>query len=92
MRAVSVTEVARSLSEYLNRVAFRGERFILIRGNKEIAELRPYRHGVPLRDLAAGLAAGPQLTEADAESFGRDVEDARRRAAALPVGNPWATS
>ena len=91
MRSVSVTEVARSFSEYLNRVAFRGERFILTRGSKEIAELRPLRRGTPLRDFVAGLVAGPSLSVDDTEAFRRDVEDARRRAAALPVRDPWST-
>ena len=89
MRAVSVTEVARRFSEYLNLVAFRGERFILTRGNKEIAELRPRRRGVPLRALAAALAAGPHLTPDDADEFRRDVDAARRHAAKLPVRDPW---
>jgi antitoxin (DNA-binding transcriptional repressor) of toxin-antitoxin stability system len=89
MRTVSVTEIARNFSEYLNRVAFRGERFILTRGSKEVAELRPRRRGVPLREFAAGLAAGPHLTEEEAKDFLRDVEDARRRAATLPVRDPW---
>lgn len=91
MRIVSVTEVARNFSEYLNRVAFRGEQFILTRGSREVAELRPRRRGIPLRELAAGLAAGPRLSEEEAEDFRRDVEDARRRAAALPVRDPWET-
>lgn len=89
MRIVSVTEVARNFSEYLNRVAFLGERFILTRGAKEVAELRPRRRGNPLREIAAGLVAGPRLTVEEAEEFRRDVEDARLRAAALPVHDPW---
>ena len=89
MRTVSVTDLARSLSEYLNLVVFRGEQFILTRGNKEVAELRPRRRGVSLRELAAGLAAGPHLTANEAETFRADLEDSRRQAAALPVRDPW---
>lgn len=89
MRAVSVTEVARHFSEYLNRVAFRGERFILTRGNKEIAELRPRRRGVLLSEIPAVLAAGPRLLPEEAETFGRDIAESRRRTRTLPVRKPW---
>ena len=40
-QTLSVTEVARHFAEYINRVAYRGECFVLMRGNKPIAELRP---------------------------------------------------
>jgi antitoxin (DNA-binding transcriptional repressor) of toxin-antitoxin stability system len=91
MRFVSVTEVARNFSDYVNRVVFRGERFVLTRGNKEVAELRPRRLGVSLRELAGNLALGPRLTATEADAFRRDLDDARRRAAKLPVRNPWRT-
>ena len=83
MRRVSVTEVARNFSGYLNRVAFRGERFILTRGGTEVAELRPRRRGVPLRELLTGLATGGHLTADEAEAFRSDIEDSRRRAGAM---------
>ena len=92
MRLVSVTEVARNFSGYLNRVAFRGERFILTRGGREVAELRPRRRGVPLRELLTGLATGAHLTADEAESFRSDIEDSRRRAGAIPVRDPWERS
>ena len=38
---LSVTEVARHFAEYINRVSYRGESFVLVRGNKPVAELRP---------------------------------------------------
>ena len=34
----SVTEVARHFADYINRVVYRGERFVLMRGNKPVAE------------------------------------------------------
>ncbi len=87
MRRVSVTEVARNFSGYLNRVAFRGERFILTRGGTEVAELRPRRRGVPLRELLTGLATGGHLTADEAEAFRSDIEDSRRRAGAMDRGD-----
>jgi antitoxin (DNA-binding transcriptional repressor) of toxin-antitoxin stability system len=37
----SVTEVARHFADYINRVVYRGERFVLMRGNRPVAELGP---------------------------------------------------
>ena len=41
----SVTEFARHFAEYINRVSYRGECFVLMRGNKPVAELRPLPAG-----------------------------------------------
>jgi len=41
MAPLKVTEAARNFAEYINRVAYRGERFVLTRGGKGVAELRP---------------------------------------------------
>jgi antitoxin (DNA-binding transcriptional repressor) of toxin-antitoxin stability system len=40
-QTLSVTEAARHFAEYINRVVYRSEAFVLVRGNKPIAELRP---------------------------------------------------
>lgn len=44
-QTLSVTEAARHFAEYINRVAYRGESFVLVRGNKPVAELRPLPMG-----------------------------------------------
>ena len=36
----SVTDVSRHFSDYLNRVAYSGDRFILVRGGKPLVELK----------------------------------------------------
>ncbi len=59
----SVTDVLRNFSEYINRVAFRGERFILVRGGKPVAELSPVPLGTRLGDLPSLLDSLPQLGE-----------------------------
>ena len=64
----SVTEVARNFAEYINRVAFRGERFILMRGKKPVAELRPVPVGKRVGELSALLASLPRLPAADARA------------------------
>ncbi|MGH9947016.1 MAG: type II toxin-antitoxin system Phd/YefM family antitoxin [Pyrinomonadaceae bacterium] len=77
MPEITVTEMARSFAEYLNRVAYRGERFILTRGNKPIAELRPVPTGRKLSELPEIFASLPHLTQEEADDFARDIEEAR---------------
>ena len=57
--AVNITEVLRNFSDYINRVAYRGERFILVRGGKPVAELSPVPSGTRLGDLPSLLASLP---------------------------------
>ena len=42
---LSVTEMVRGFSDYVNRVMYRRERFILFKGSKPVAELRPVAYG-----------------------------------------------
>jgi hypothetical protein len=86
----TVTEVARNFSDYINRVVFRHERFVLLRGNRPVAELRPVHLGVPLAELPALFASFPHLDPEDAAAFAADVEAARAALDALPVRDPWA--
>lgn len=75
---VSATEVARHFAEYINRVSCRGESFVLVRGNKPVAELRPLPAGKPLADLPALLASLPHLSPAEADEFADDLTAARQ--------------
>lgn len=88
MPDASVTDVARNFAEYVNRVAYRGERFTLIRGGKPMAELVPVARGVPIRDIAGIFASLPRLTPAEADEFARDL-DAAREELGLEVRDPW---
>jgi len=85
----SVTDVLRNFSEYINRVAFRGERFILVRGNKPVAELSPVPVGTRLGDLASLLESLPKLGEEEALSFERDLEAVRAELGGYGPEDPW---
>jgi antitoxin (DNA-binding transcriptional repressor) of toxin-antitoxin stability system len=86
----SVTEVARHFADYVNRVAFRGERFTLMRGNKPVAELRPVAAGRRLGELPELLASLPRLSPADAAALTEDLDAARQEIAGQPLRDPWA--
>jgi len=88
-QTLSVTEVARHFTEYINRVAHRGECFVLVRGNKPIAELRPLPVGKRLAELPALLASLPHLSETEAAKFAEDLTTARETLARAEVHDPW---
>ncbi len=54
---ITATELDREMSEILNRVAYRGESFIIERGGKEVARLEPVGPGraVTAREVAERL-------------------------------------
>lgn len=74
MTDVTVTQVARNFADYVNRVAYRGELFTLLRGNKRLAELRPLPASVRLSELLSLFASLPRLTEAEAGGLAADLE------------------
>jgi antitoxin (DNA-binding transcriptional repressor) of toxin-antitoxin stability system len=85
----SVTEVARNFADYVNRVAFRGERFVLMRGRRAVAELRPVPAGGRLGALGGMLASLPRLGADDAAAFDDDLAAARAELGAIPDRDPW---
>lgn len=88
-QTLSVTEVARHFAEYINRVAYRGECFVLVRGNKPMAELRPLPTGKRLAELPALLASLPHLSSDEATQFAADLTAAREALARAEVRDPW---
>ena len=86
---LTTTEFARNHAEYLNRVAYRGESFVITRGKRQIAEVRPVQKPVMLHDLSQILDSLPRLSRDDLDEFERDIETARRQLPALPMDDPW---
>lgn len=70
---LTVTEAARHFSDYVGRVAYRHETFVLCKGRKQVAELRPLPSGRRLGDLPSILRSLPHLSRRDAAAFGEDV-------------------
>lgn len=85
----TVTEVIRNFADYINRVAYRGERFILVRGGKTVAELTPVPSGTRLGDLPGLLESLPRLSEEEAGAFAEDLECARSELGRHPVEDRW---
>ena len=65
----TVTEVSRHFSEYINRVAYANDTYILLRGGKALAELKPCGTTKTMADLPTILTSLPKLAEEDLEHF-----------------------
>lgn len=91
MRAgsLTVTEAVRNFSEYINRVFYRHESFILYKGKNAVAELKPIPAGRRLGDLPGILESLPRLSADEADAFLSDIDEAREAIDKVPVGNPW---
>jgi prevent-host-death family protein len=86
---ISVTEAVRNFADFINRVAYRGEHFVLERGGRPVARLVPVPQAGRLGDLPDLMASVPGLTPDDAEAFARDMEDASSQLPPLAGVDPW---
>jgi len=88
---LTVTEAVRNFSEIIGRVRFHGERFVLTKGGKPVAELGPTAAAARVRlgELPAILAGLPHLEPEDAERFARDLETLRHAIGTIPAQGPW---
>ncbi len=78
MSNISITEISRNFSDFINRVAYRGEYFTILRGKKAVAEIRPVPSGKTLGEIKSILESLPKLSSHDAEEFGKDLEEIRK--------------
>jgi prevent-host-death family protein len=85
--SVSATELARKLGDFLGRVRYRGESFVVERNGVAVARVVPATDAVP-PGLAQALAVwtGSGLEDA---GFAADLE--RVNAADKAPKNPWAS-
>lgn len=86
---VTVTEMVRNFSEYINRIIYKNERFILLKGKKAVVELKPIPEGFSLGKLPLVLSALPKLSHDDAEFFLKDLEEIRKSNRREKIRNPW---
>ena len=86
---LTVTEAVRHFSDYIGRVAYRHESFVLCKGKKPVAELRPLPTGRRLGDLSAILRSLPRLSKRDSSSFIEDVKNSRSLLDQTELSDPW---
>jgi len=88
---VTVTEAVRHFSDYISRVSYRHESFVLRKGKKPVAELRPLPSGRRLGDLPDVLRSLPHLSTKEATAFAADMDAARKTRGEGELRNPWAS-
>jgi antitoxin (DNA-binding transcriptional repressor) of toxin-antitoxin stability system len=86
---MTVTEAARNFSEIVNRAHYRGERFVLMKSNKPVAEIGPVHLGKKLSELPDLIKKMPRLTEIEADDFMKDIQTARDELANESLRDPW---
>ena len=86
---LTVTEMVRHFSDYISRVAYRNETFILRKGNNPMAEIRPVLDGIRLGDLPSMLNSIPHLSEDEVHAFAGDIESARLMSSGEMARDPW---
>ena len=91
MSEVTVTDLARNLSEFLNRATYRREEFVITRGGKPVATLSPVPSGVRISDLERVLCGLPDLAPGDLAGMASDLVDARK-VGNDPTSDPWPSS
>jgi antitoxin (DNA-binding transcriptional repressor) of toxin-antitoxin stability system len=83
---ITATEAARSFSDLLNRVHYRGESFVIERGGAAVCRLVPAGPApCTVADLVHVLRSLPHVDE----EFGRVVEGLTRKQPKM-ARNPWA--
>ena len=87
-KEITATELARNLADYLNRVAYRGEQFTIVRNGKPLGELRPLSPTGTAKDLIEALNTLEEWPAGELDAFARDVEEARRLGN-RPQRDPW---
>ena len=83
----NVTDVTRHFSEYLNRAAYAGESFVIVRGGRALAELKPLPRSKRISELAAVFSSLPKLSETEKKGFKSDLVKIRK--SAVGERNPW---
>ncbi len=88
-KKISVTEIARNFSAYINRVTYRGESFELTRGGIKVAELRAAPQGCTVADFKRLILELPELGDAEVALFENDLTKARRAQRKDKLRDPW---
>ena len=80
-RTISATQAARTFSDLLNRIHYRGEAFVIERGGEPVCEMSPIQ---PPRFTGADVVSLLRSLPKPDREFWDDVEEATRQNATIP--------
>lgn len=84
---ISVTEAARNFAECINRARYQGTTFILHKGGKPVASLKPESKKICTAAELADALELVELTPAESAAWKKDLEKAR--SILLPPVDKW---
>ena len=88
---ISATRAVRDFSELLNTIKFKGAHYIIERGGKPIASMKPINEEKDFRklgELKALLKRLPRLGE-ELDGFAADIEKVYEDQPIMPLGDLW---
>lgn len=90
-KRISATRAVRDFSEILNTIKFKGVHYVIERGGKPVASMKPIDENTDLKtlgDLKALLKNLPRLDE-ELDAFAADLEDIRKDQPIMTMGDVW---
>jgi len=90
-KRISATRALRDFSEVLNTIKFKGVHYVIERGGKPIASMKPIdeeKNLATLGELMRMLKSLPRLDD-ELEDFAADLEDTWKEQPLLPKGEIW---
>lgn len=90
-KRISATRAVRDFSEVLNTIKFKGAHYIIERGGKPIATMKPIDEKTDFKtlgELKALLKKLPRLEE-ELDSFAADIEDILKDQPVMAMGDLW---
>jgi antitoxin (DNA-binding transcriptional repressor) of toxin-antitoxin stability system len=88
---ITATQAVRDFSEVLNTIKFKGVHYIIERGGKPIASMKPIDEDKNLATLDELMPMLKKLPRLDDElgDFAKDLEDSWNEQPLLPKGEIW---
>ncbi len=84
---ITVTEVARNLSDFFSRVHYQGSSALVVKGGKPLVKVTPARRFKTCGELAVLWPTLPQVPAAEAVRFERDMKAGKRNF--RPMSSKW---
>jgi antitoxin (DNA-binding transcriptional repressor) of toxin-antitoxin stability system len=88
---ITATQAVRDFSEVLNTIKFKGVHYIIERGGKPVASMKPIdedKNLVTLDELLRMLKKLPRLDD-ELDDFATDLENSWKEQPLLPKGEIW---
>jgi len=90
-KRISATQAVRDFSEVLNTIKFKGAHYVIERGGKPIASMKPIdeeKSLATLGELKRMLKKLPRLDD-ELDCFAADLDDIWKEQPLLPKGEVW---